>query len=62
MLFASLFPLAGRGKPRREPTPGRETPEHTPPNVDSVRVTASALRAWAEGTAADGQSPETVRS
>jgi hypothetical protein len=62
MLFASLFPLAGRGKSRCEPAPGRETPEHSLPNVDSVRVTASALRAWAEGTDADGQSPETVGS
>ncbi|MEE2032009.1 hypothetical protein [Rhodococcus chondri] len=49
MLFASLFTLAGRGKP------SRETAEQSTPTADSLRVTASALRAWAHETDVDGR-------
>lgn len=43
MLFSALFPLAGRGKA----SSGAIETAEVAPSEDSLRVTASALRAWA---------------
>lgn len=41
MLFSAMFPLAGRGKRRTATAAAVESP-----SAESLRVTASALRAW----------------
>lgn|GEM_PF-1017812 len=44
MLFTALFPLAGR-RPGATRSANPSTPA-TGPSADSLRVTATALRAW----------------
>ncbi|TCN41609.1 hypothetical protein EV641_13020 [Rhodococcus sp. SMB37] len=48
MLFSAMFPLAGRSKRRPAPTAAAANP-----SAESLRVTASALRAWGAEVDAD---------
>lgn len=48
MLFSTMFPLAGRGK--RRPASSASAAN---PSAESLRVTASALRAWGAEVDAD---------
>ncbi|NLU63522.1 hypothetical protein HCA61_14780 [Rhodococcus sp. HNM0563] len=47
MLFSAMFPLAGR---KSRPAPAVSS---TTPSAESLRVTASALRAWGAEVDAD---------
>lgn len=55
MLFSALFPLAGRRAAAR-PADSSQAAGAGAPSADSLRVTASALRAW--GAEVDAESLE----